>query len=672
MGRRGMERATQSHNVPESQIARPPATAAADGFSQQESRLAWLIPVIFCAVLLLQLLLSVVQLSQTADEVTHLHAGYRGLKCRDFSKGAEHPPLAKLVAVLPLLAMHLKDTPKCGKEDTSEGDPGLRLVYMNNADSVLFHARAAVSLFTVGLCILAWTAARRMFGIAVATIATGLLTFEPNVLGHGALITNDVALTTTILCAVFAFYLWVTRRSAIYLVLTGVGIGLALTAKISGVLVVPVLCILAVFEIWRDRGRTALRYLLGLVVAAIVAAAVVWSVYGFHYAAALDGSDMLRTPDASLLTVLADRFHLLPESYVEGLRRATVMTGVGRPMFLLGHLYQHGRWFYFPAAMLIKLTAPVLILLAFAAFGAQSLVREKPREVVFLFVPAAVFLAAGMRSQLNLGFRYMLPLVPFLLIFAAAGSLQFTRRFRHMHDLLLLAFVWHALSSVHVMPNYISYANELWGGPANTYKYLSDSNTDWGQAIKELRAYVDKHPGPCWLAAFPSNVAGDYYGVPCQQFGFVPQPLPRQARGTVIVSSMFLSGVMREYGIPTMKPFSDLVPTDHIGGSALLVFNGNFDMRVPAGIDEVMLARLARDEGERQRSLDHARSAVGLIPETGIAHAELCKAFVENGERALALRECPIAREKLAEDPLCRKRELAGVDQALRAAAASP
>jgi len=512
-----------------------------------------------------------------------------------------------------------------------------------------------------------------MFGVAVATIATGLLTFEPNVLAHGALITNDVALAATLLFTVFAFYLWVTRRLALYLVLTGMGIGLTLTAKISGVLVVPVLCALAAHEIWRARGRTAARYLLGLAVAGLLAAAVVWCVYGFHYAAATDGNSMLRTPDTSWLTALADRFHLLPESYVEGLRTATVMTGVGRPMFLFGRLYQHGRWFYFPAAMTIKLTVPVLILLVVAAFGAKSLWREKPREFVFLFVPAAVFLAASMRSQLNIGFRYMLPLIPFLLIFAAAGCVQFTRRFRRMHAFLLVAFVWHALSSVYAMPNYISYANEFWGGSGNTYKYLADSNTDWGQGIKEARIYVERHPGPCWLAAFPFTVV-EYYRIPCQQFGIrAYQSLPRHVHGTVIISSLYLSGVLREIGIPDMKPFSDLTPTDRIGGSAMLVFTGDFDMRVPAGVGEVMLARYARYVGDRYQWLDHAQKSVELIPETGIAQAELCKSLAQAGEPTPALlAACAVAREKLTKDPFCRKSELDGVDQVLSWASAIP
>ncbi len=67
-------------------------------------RAEWLIPLACCLILLTQMLFSVRQMSQHADEATHLYAGYRVLKCRDYTYGREHPPLAKMLAALPLLA----------------------------------------------------------------------------------------------------------------------------------------------------------------------------------------------------------------------------------------------------------------------------------------------------------------------------------------------------------------------------------------------------------------------------------------------------------------------------------------------------------------------------------------------------------------------------------------
>jgi len=75
---------------------------------KKNPRLEWRIPATLCAAMLVELLLAGGQLSQTADEATHLYSGYRGLKCGDLTVGPEHPPLAKIVAAAPLVALNFK------------------------------------------------------------------------------------------------------------------------------------------------------------------------------------------------------------------------------------------------------------------------------------------------------------------------------------------------------------------------------------------------------------------------------------------------------------------------------------------------------------------------------------------------------------------------------------
>ena len=49
--------------------------------------------------------LALPKLSATSDEVTHLPSGYSYWVTRDFRMNPEHPPLMKLLAALPLLAL---------------------------------------------------------------------------------------------------------------------------------------------------------------------------------------------------------------------------------------------------------------------------------------------------------------------------------------------------------------------------------------------------------------------------------------------------------------------------------------------------------------------------------------------------------------------------------------
>ena len=62
-------------------------------------------------VLFAELFFSVRQNSQTFDESAHIYAGYSYWKHGDFGINPEHPPVAKMVATLPLLPLHLEAQP---------------------------------------------------------------------------------------------------------------------------------------------------------------------------------------------------------------------------------------------------------------------------------------------------------------------------------------------------------------------------------------------------------------------------------------------------------------------------------------------------------------------------------------------------------------------------------
>jgi len=220
-----------------------------DELCRRYPRLEYLVPALLCAVLLAQLILSSGQLSHTADEATHLYAGYRYLKCGDLSVSPEHPPLAKVVDSVPLLAMNVAVdcTPFKGNE-LQQAFAGVNWLYSQNWPVVLERARATACVFAIGLSLLVWIGARRMFGFATAVVATLLLVFEPNVLAYGPLVLTDVPVTCLMLLAVLGFYFWIQRWRTWYLLLTAVATGLTLLTKHSGLAVVPVLCALALWD----------------------------------------------------------------------------------------------------------------------------------------------------------------------------------------------------------------------------------------------------------------------------------------------------------------------------------------------------------------------------------------------------------------------------------------
>ena len=56
---------------------------------------------------------------------------------------------------------------------------------------------------------------------------------------------------------------------------------------------------------------------------------------------------------------------------------------------------------------------------------------------------------------------------------------------------LLLPLLWYPVGSLTIWPDYLAYFNELAGGADNGYRYLVDSNLDWGQDLKGLKRFMD-------------------------------------------------------------------------------------------------------------------------------------------------------------------------------------
>ncbi len=623
--------------------------------------LEWLIPAMFCAVMLGQLLLSGRQLSQTADEATHLYSGYRYLKCGDLTVSPEHPPLAKVIAAAPLLFMNfaVNCAPFKG-DDLQQAFTSLNWFYSQNWRAALARARIAVSVFAVGLCLLVWIAARRMFGLTTAIVASLLLIFEPNVLAYGSLVMTDIPVTCMLLLSVLGFYLWVRHRTVPFFLWTALAAGLTLLTKHSGVAVVPILGLLAIADALtrpdggRSKWQPALRNLLAVALICALAVGIVWVGYGMRFAAhpgVLQFQEP-RPPATSargrVLLELEER-HWLPQAYLEGFTAALRLSSQSSVGFVAGKVYLYTPWFATPFNFLIRNTGAMLAMIVAAAFGMTIAFRQHSRERLFVLVPVAVYLAVCIHASSNVGVRYLLPMFPFLIIAVADGSVELARRIRWMQYALPFFIVLHAASSLHAYPNYLSYASDLWGGPAQAYKY--EPWLDIGQAYPEARSYLERHPAEnCWfITGWQWDPA--FYNVPCHTFGlYLPHEIPLRVHGTIIVSSTLLTDV-RLAEEDLAAPFKDAIPKDYIGGSALLVYQGDFDTSRDAAIGERNLATLASSAGQVSAALEHGNRAVSLAPASVLAHANLCMLLAPT-QGGVALKECYTARNLLLHDPL--------------------
>jgi len=605
-------------------------------------------------VLSVEIAWSARQQSQTDDEADHILAGYRNWRCRDFGSNAEHPPLVKLLASFPLLFSHLHEpAPLCGS-----GPPSLKsdyvtarkFLYSNDADRILFEARCFSGILTLILAWLVFEAAREMFGIGPALLALTIFVFDPNLLANGALVTTDTVVACFLFAAVFAFYRYVKKPGAVRLVVTGIAAGLALVSKLSGGVIFLWLGVLALVDIvlWhfrqdasttlslrlkQDIGQAA-RLAGALFAISAIAFVTLWASYGFRFAARPGGESILPAPSRSQVrtgVVLSlAQHHIVPEGYYYGLLfQSSAVTG-GRQTFLLGKMYPHGQWFYFPVTFVIKSTIGFLLLILIAALARSWYRKEIVLEVAFLCIPLLSYTAACMMSGTNWGLRYLLPSYPFLIILTAAGAWSVAARHKVWAYIVLVLVIFHVVSSLKAAPHYLPYCNELWGGPSQAYRVVSDSNADWGQDLKATKEYLDRSGAKnCWLA-YPQTADPHYYGIPCHLLEAwpSPEPVPETVEGTVLIGATALTGFLT--GPDELNPYAQFVgksPVANINGS-VLVFRGRFYLPLVAATNHSKAALILADNGDLAQAVTEAQTAAALAANNALIRATLARILV--------------------------------------------
>lgn len=455
----------------------------------------YVIVVVLLAALACQCILSMLQKSATSDEVPHLTAGYAYLTRGDYRLNVEHPPLIKLMAAVPLVALDLDFNaahPSWGAaEEWSFGEEFINNNRVSPHD-IVFAGRLPIVLLSVMLGLLVFRWSREIYGNRAGFVALILYAFSPNILANSRLVTLDLGIALFMLLAVYTFYHLLIRPSIRTAVLAGIAFGLALSTKFTAFSLVPVYIILATlfFAERTDKGSGVSQILkLGILSIAVALGILV-------------------------LTYRVNSFG----AYFEGLRffMDDVKAG-GRPSFLFGHHSTEGWAYYFLAAMLIKTPIPALILICLAIA-----VLAKRRQLAYaeycLLVPVVVFLAVSSLSRLQLGLRYVLYVYPFL--FILAGGVTRAAALRKVAAQIALAAVlaWYVVSALITFPHYIPYFNEFVGGSGNGYKYLIDSNVDWGQDLPGLRDYLEHEGNPEIILSFFGTAAPRAYGIEYQDF----------------------------------------------------------------------------------------------------------------------------------------------------------
>jgi 4-amino-4-deoxy-L-arabinose transferase-like glycosyltransferase len=601
--------------------------------------------------------------SLTFDEGNHMFAGYMMWHTKDYGLNPEHPPLVKLLATAPLLGRALWVPELKGRDFKTEAYlDGRDWLARNDGDRnhLVFEMRVAAGLLSVALSLVVFLAARESFGDWAAIFALTLAAFDPNLLAHSALVTTDIGVSLLFLASTWCFYRYVKHPTAKRLVVAGVVAGLLLATKHSGVMLAPILVLLIAREIAAaekgTRAREALRLAGAFCGIFLIGVLVLWSFYGFRYAARPAGLKMSTTlgnyvaplgPHVSWIINLVGRLHLLPESYLIGL------VDVGRmalfyPTFIFGRNIAHGVWWYFPSVIAIKTTLGLLSLAGLAMYAAATRKLKRGREVDFLLFPALFYLAVAMVSGMNIGARHLLPFYAYSFALASGGAAALAASSRKWFAVCSLVVAAHVGSSLAAFPNAMAYANEAWGGPANVHELLSDSNADWAQQLFQVRAWQERHPGEeCWFAYFAyPEVNPETYGIRCHHLPTVDtnwqggaDNVPAVIEGTVLVSAGDLSGC--EWPAASLNPydaFRSAKPQETID-HGVMIYRGRFDLTQAAALSRAQNATAAVGKGDAALALALAEEAVAIDPSSILGHEAWGDALAAMGRKEEARQE---------------------------------
>ena len=513
--------------------------------------------------------------SATVDETTHLAAGYSYWLGYRYRMAANHPALSQMLEASPLLLMEVKmpdiadailkgqlgypwmdpwgGPPRSIQEMVPAGCQGqyvklpplgdmmvqwkcpdaypidnwyywavpecqmfskyLFFGGTNDGDAMLFAGRlvqVGLTLLT-GLVIFVWTR-RATDSDGAALMGLALWAFNPTAIAYGHMTNTDIGVTFGMTLALYLWARFLERPTQRLAILCGAATGIALTMKFTAIILAPIFVVTLALS-WKRLKLSALPLAKLAGISLLAMWAVILIVYFPRWAPARSPTDV----EIAALNIpgwfRAFRVLLIPPDFFKVIAMALSFSGGSTGGYLMGEWSDKGWRYYFPAAFVLK-SSIAFVLLTVAGLGlfVKRARAARPLEYV-TWLAAGLYLASAMTSHVNLGIRHLLPMLPLLCVGIAGGVNRLGSRRLRVGAYLLAG--WQAAAALVAYPLYIQFFSEIVGGSPNGYKYLVDSNYDWGQDAHRLKAFLTANGiGHIYLNYFGTQFSTEYLKIP--------------------------------------------------------------------------------------------------------------------------------------------------------------
>lgn len=520
-----------------------------------------LLPAILIAILAYTLIFESFSDSPTYDEPANMAASYDYVYRNDFRIYPDNPPFVKILAGLALFP--IKNQIKFNASDPSYKDPGMFNLYAfgtdflyksgNDARKIIFLTRLPNIIFTIALGIILYLFAKSLFGANSALFALTLYAFDPNLRGHGHILAFDIPLSFFITGSLYIFYKYyksaLVFRSTNYKLMFAVSVffTLGFLTKFTFIF----------FAFFFSSGLILLGYKnkkFGLKRSAVFivcvfsvpflllwlfAATTGYNSNKFNY----NEVPIIKTANKTLAhSTVWNLMKILPvpNYYKTGMMVMETHNIVSQPAYLLGEVREKNDWFfYFPISFMLKTPIPtiVFILLSFIVVLKKLLSGKKLllRNHLHFIFGGLFFFSMMLFSHINNVYRYLFPsLILFLL---GSSQLAIILDFKKLKTkVFLFSFIFYLfITSLFSFPLDLSYTNELTGIPPQGYKYLSDSEIDWGQDLERLARYLKSNNmmSNTITLSYLGTADPEYYGIKYKPMQFTDLD---KLEGTVVIS----------------------------------------------------------------------------------------------------------------------------------------
>ena len=381
----------------------------------------------------------------------------------------------------------------------------------------LYIARSVTIFFSCLLALLIFYWSRSLYGFISALFSLTLYVLDPNIIAHSQLVATDLYLTSAISFAFFTLWKFANKQNLQNGLVCLFALGVAQLTKYTAVVLFPLFFIIMFLydsPVWIEALRSRknittliLKYIRYIIFALTVSIVVINLGFLFNRTFTRFGDYRLRS---DIFTRIQSDFRILqnlpvptPYPYLQGLdwMISTEQTGNrSGNVYLLGRVSELKGFpgYYFIASLLkIPVSTQIIYLTTIVVYLMHKGNREHFRKNGIFFLVPVLFFSIYFNFFFNtqIGIRYYLPVFPLLYVFSGFLFIRW-KNFLTLQKLLSFALmIYLAVSVFSYYPYQMSYMNELIGSRLNAYKYLADSNLDWGQAKNEYRQYQKDNPG---------------------------------------------------------------------------------------------------------------------------------------------------------------------------------